>query len=267
MNIHFTDKEIFENLKRSSLLNIDIGSTMYGTTDNSSDIDRLYIYIPSVEDDLSFVSTHHQFQYKEEGVDHLFIDIYNFIRNSLNGDATINFEIINSESLKESDLSFLYDMRYSFHNYKIIRSYLGLCRRDVKFLHKGGTSERDLNKKLGHILRGYEFAKSIMNGNFSSKISGDLLTEIINIKSFDYKKRKVLTEKLINDISNLRLDINHKLDSKELGLSTYMKIEDQVKLDGYLKNLSDSELWKSKKMENLGLLDLIYDVNENDIKY
>ena len=267
MNIHFTDKKIFEDLKSSSLINIDIGSSMYGTTDNSSDVDRLYIYIPSTEDDLSFTSTHHQFQYKEDGIDHLFINIHDFIRNSLNGDSTINFEVINTEALKDSDLSFIYDMRFSFHNYKIIRSYLGLCRRDIKFLNKGGTSERDKNKKLGHVLRGYKFAKHILDGEFSPTIDGYLLEKIIAIKSFDYEQRFNLTSVLTEKISVFRDKLNRILDDKSGDLSFYMDIKDQAKLDTHLKELAETNIWKEKKKDSLGLLNLIYDVNENDIKY
>lgn len=267
MNIHFTDKKIFKDLKSSSLVNIDIGSSMYGTTDNSSDVDRLYIYIPSKEDDLSFTSTHHQFQYKEDGVDHLFINIHDFISNALNGDSTINFESINYEALKDSEVSFLYDMRFSFHNYKIVRSYLGLCRRDIKYLNKGGTSERDKNKKLGHILRGYKFAKAIIDGDFSPTIDGYLLEKITKIKSFNYEQRFRLTGVLQEKISIFRDRLNAMLDDNTLGLPSYMKEEDQDKLDTYLHELSKTDSWKEKKKDSLGLLSLIYDVNENDIQY
>jgi predicted nucleotidyltransferase len=266
MNIHFTDKELFERLKKSSLIAVTIGSTMYGTNDENSDVDILYVYVPSIECSKSFTHTHHQFQYKENDVDHIFVDIFSFIRNSLNGDSTINFEIINHESLSETYLSFLYDMRYSFYNYKILRSYLGMCRRDMKYLNKGDT-ERDKNKKLGHILRGYMFAKSVLNKSFSSIITGELLDEIKTIKSFNSKERHERALELTEAVSNLRNDVNEKLDHDKLGLATYMSIEDQTLLDSKMKDLIDSDVWKNKEVKSLGLLKYIYDVNENDLTY
>ena len=267
MNIHFTDETIFKNLLKATLVNIDIGSTMYGTSDNSSDIDRIHIYVPNIEDDLSFTSTHHQFQYKTNGIDYLFINIHDFLRNSLNGDSTINYEVIMSDSLKHTNLNFLYEIRNAFSNYKIVRSYLGLCKRDIKFLNKGGTTERDKNKKLGHILRGYRFAKLIMENKFSPYISGSLLEEIYDMKSFDYKQRTIRTGILTDKISLFRANCNKLLDSGELGLPIYMSISNQKLLDKNLKELTDSEEWKERKLESLGLLDLIYNVNENDINY
>lgn len=267
MNIHFTDKKIFDKLKNSSLINIEIGSTMYGTNDENSDTDILYVYIPSKEDDISFTSTHHQFQYKENNTDHIFIDIFNFIRNTLNGDSTINFEIINHTDLIYTPLSFLYDMRKDFHNYKILRAYLGFCRRDIKFLNKGGTTERDKNKKLGHILRGLEFTKSILNKDFSPIITKKLKDEIFKYRNFDFKQRTEQSNILEEEVSTLRSHINFLLDSNNLGLPTYMLIENQKKLNNHIKNLTNSDIWKEKKMDSLGLLDLIYNVNENDIEY
>lgn len=266
MNIHFTDKKLFERLKKASLTSITIGSTMYGTNNENSDIDILYVYVPSIECNKSFTHTHHQFQYKENDIDHIFVDLFSFIRNSLNGDSTINFEIINHELLAETSLSFLYHMRYSFYNYKILRSYLGICRRDIKYLNKGDT-ERDKNKKLAHILRGYIFAKNILNKKFSPVITGDLWKEIKKIKSFNSKERHERAVELTKLISKLRDDINNMLDQKKLGLSSYMSIEKQYKLDSEIEKLIKSDLWKEKESQSLGLLKYIYDINENDLSY
>ena len=236
---------------------------MYGTKDEYSDTDKLFIYIPSIEDDISFTTTHHQFQYKKNNIDYLFINIYDFIRNSLNGDSTINFEIICSEKLKGSYLEFLYDMRLAFHNYKTIRSYLGLCRRDIKYLNKSGTSERDKNKKLGHILRGYSFAKSILDRNFTPQIKGDLYDKITEIKTYNFEKRLELTNILRDKISNLRDDVNMMLDNNNLNLPSYMTEENQQILDKHLKKLYKSDIWSNKKKEKLGLLNLVYNTNES----
>ena len=82
MNIHIEDKELFEELKRISLFNIKIGSIMYGLGNKESDVDILYVYVPSEDEINSISSSFHQYQFKEDGVDYMFCDIFTFIKNS-----------------------------------------------------------------------------------------------------------------------------------------------------------------------------------------
>src|ERR1700749_424554 len=99
MNIHFKDKELFENLKHATLAKVRIGSHLYGTNDSESDEDFLHIYATSEKELQSFIWTNHQLQYKTDGNDHNFISLHAFIRNCVNGDSTINFEVIHSTEL------------------------------------------------------------------------------------------------------------------------------------------------------------------------
>ena len=84
-----------ESLKKATLVEIEVGSKMYGLSHDDSDKDLLCIYATSETEKNSFCLTHHQIQYKDEinRIDYIFVNIHNFLRNSLNGDSTINFEV------------------------------------------------------------------------------------------------------------------------------------------------------------------------------
>ena len=81
MNIHFKNKELFEKLKSATIAKVIVGSHMYGTNTESSDIDYLYIYATSENELNSFIKVHHQLQYKEDGIDHNFVSLHNFLNN------------------------------------------------------------------------------------------------------------------------------------------------------------------------------------------
>ena len=272
MNIHFKDKTVFEELKRITLFSIKMGSYMYGTNDEHSDTDILHIYMPSEDEINSMASSHHQYQYKDvdTDTDHIFTDIFTFLKNSLSGDATINFEVINHESMKDSKLGFIYDMRYAFHNYKIMRSYLGLARRDLKHITKGKT-DRDKNKKLNHVERGFSFCLDIMGGIFDTKIDkdSDLYKKLLTNKEIvDSRLRHEKGNELKNQISSTRDCLNKWLDDGNLRFPQYMKAEDMKKLDLDLKfkmRQWRKELGTSNYFEKLE--DVIYDSIANGIKY
>lgn len=258
MNIHIKDKSLFEQLKENSIFNIEIGSGMYGTSDENSDKDLLFIYKPFLLERNSFSITHHQFQYKEDNTDYLFINIYTFIRNALNGDSTINFEIINSPLLKNTIFSYLYENRYDFYNYKIVRSYLGLARRDSQFVFKT-NDDREQNKTISHIIRGFYFADRITKGDMNPIIEGELLQIINKVKTLTLNKdKKQILQEYMGYVSELREELN----LNKFKLQNYMSIENQYKLDSFISSL---DLINNNHGEKL--MKLIYDVNENGIIY
>lgn len=266
MNIHFTDQKVFELLKQASIFSIEIGSKMYGTFDEESDTDILYIYLPCIEELTSFVSTHHQFQYKENGIDHLFINIFQFFRNALNGDSTINFEVIHHPSLENSALDWIYRNRNIFINYRIVKSYLGLARRDLKQVAKEGTL-RDKNKRIAHILRGYHFCQSLLINDFTPIITGKLLNEINAIKQItDARMRHEIGKQLGEQISELRKFVNEQLDSQQLQFPFYMTSHNQNLLDMFIQELIKQKGVQSNAYYAL-LKPKIYDVNEHGLEY
>lgn len=266
MNIHIFNKEAFELLEEASIFSIDIGSTMYGTTNKESDKDLLHVYIPCIEELTSFVETHHQFQYKENGVDYLFVNIFQFFRNALNGDSTINFEVINHFSLENTAFDWVYKNRFIFANYRILKSYLGIARRDLKHLSKERTI-RDKNKKLAHVVRSYYFVEDILNQKFKPIIQKERLVEIIEIHQLkDSRKRHELMKNWSEKIEELRNLVNEKMDNHSLNLPYYMLPQHQQLLDEFIQSLIKQKKITSSVYFEL-LKEQLYNVNENGIIY
>jgi len=257
MNIHIEDRELFKELKKISILNIEIGSRMYGTNNEKSDTDILYIYIPSYDELNSISASHHQYQFKENGVDHIFTDIYTFIKNSLNGDSTINFEVINSKKLIGSDLEWLYNTRHLFRNYKILRAYLGRARKDLKQIRSKSNVE-DMTKKLSHGIRSYQFACNVLEDVFSSEWDDSYYYDVLARTRNMTIKRKIynLSSEYEMKISVLRERVNLFLDSGQLGMENYMNATQMVYLDNLLggfvtekrKELGNSDYYKKLRV-------------------
>ena len=269
MNIHITDKSVFECLKSASLASCRFGSHLYKTNDEFSDVDIHYVYSTSVNELNSYLKSHHHLQFKEESVDHIFVNLHTLLNNVIKADSTVLFEIIQSDALKGTDLNFLFQMKDAFINYAIIRSYCGFARRDCQHYHK--TKEhREQIKSLGHIWRGYYFAKSLIEGNFSL-INEDFLKRFQELKSIgenEYKLKKLWLEEGSKCVTNLREEVNRQFNNNTLGLPKYMTIDNQKLLDSHINNLmrSNSFLEKQSKLENFDLT-LFYDAFENEINY
>jgi predicted nucleotidyltransferase len=264
MNIHFKDDILFKQLNDATLVRLVIGSHTYGLNDESSDVDYLSVYVPTRNEKNSFSFTNHQLQFKDSGTDYNFVNLFNFIRNAINGDSTINFEFINNDALKGTCLEFLYNMRTAFNNYNIIRSYLGLSRRDLKQISIAPT-ERDKNKKLSHAARGYYFAKMIYDNKFSNKLNDIEHQKLLAIKNItDYRVRHKLTDMYSELINNFRKKINIELEN---GMFTkFMKVEDQILLDMHITTLINTNSFKAKEFEYMDL-NIIYEANEKGVSY
>jgi len=263
MNIHIKDVDFFEKLKESAILKIEIGSVNYNLNTNKSDKDYLYIYQTSDEESNSFVKVHHQFQYKEDNIDHNFVSLHTFIGNLINGDSTINYEVIHNKVLINTDLEFLYQLRDSFRNYSIIRSYLGMARRDLKMI--GNELEDSKNKKLIHAIRGYFFAKSIMENNFSL-INYDLINIANDIRTRSFKQNYLITQEYNKKISELRDELNLNIQNKLLVLPKLIDPQNAKLLDSKIFNLMSSNNWLNKKIKNFDL-SYYYDTFENWVSY
>lgn len=269
MNIHIKDEKVYEALKNASLASCEFGSTLYRTNDSLSDKDLHYIYATSNPELNSFLKSHHHLQYKEEGIDSIFVNLHTFLHNLIKGDSTVLFEIVHSDSFKGTQLEFLHNMKDSFINYAIVRSYLGFARRDIQHYHKKETHREQL-KALCHIWRGYFFADSLMNGDFiliNEKFL-QMATEIKAISILDNASKKSFLQAGQTSVTNLREELNRKFNNNLLGMPKYMSVENQLLLDTNIKALTDTNEWKSKQ-NYLNNFDMnpFYNAFENEITY
>jgi predicted nucleotidyltransferase len=265
MNIHFTDIELFKQLKSATMAKVVVGSTMYGTNTKDSDIDYLYIYATSENELLSTIKTNHQLQFIDEnGNDHNFVSLHSFIQNILNGDSTINFEVIQSNELFTTHLDWLANHKKSFITYTVIKSYLGLCKRDLKHYYKADTDYLK-KKRLGHIIRGYVYANAMIYNNwdftlvnleFKNKFDNLDITNNNTLKDFD------------SGISFLRDELNEKLNTKTLGLAQFMHLEDSTEFTNDLLSFCKSVYFKQKQTHLKDFnLDLYLNAYENWVDY
>lgn len=231
----------------------------------------MYIYATSQNELNSFVWTNHQLQYKEDGVDHNFVSLHSFIRNIINGDSTINFEIVHSDELKGTCLEFLHTVRNSFNTYTMIRSYLGFARRDLKHIGKCNTTAEKL-KKLEHIVRCSLFASHLINVNeFKNKtidfkyICNILKTIIKDYNEIDLNARINFWSKSI-DADRIILTAKH--DNKTLGLAKLMNVEEGRLLNAMLLTIVGTDLFKEKQniLNNFDM-SLFINAFENWVEY
>lgn len=177
-------------------------------SDGGRDLDRVFI-LPNFPWWLNApVNTHHWLHFKGKddhgmSVDYLFTTLSDFYRAVVNGDSHIPIEVLfkNRGDLGGTCLEFLTG-QYSeyFGTYKVLRSYLGLARKDIKqareFLIKGNNTK--VNKKIRMIIEGlYRVAKAI-------KVD------------FDYPKtmdRTHLLNYLQTEHDKMRLEINLRKES------------------------------------------------------
>lgn len=264
MNIHFKDKELLLKLEQATLFKGIIGSHLYGTNYPDSDFDYLNIYIPSINEENTFKQSHHQLQYKGINEDLNFCSLDVFLTNLLNGDSVVNFEIVNSVQLLNTPLEYLYVNRYDFYNYKVLRSYLGIARRDLKEIGKQNTLKYKASK-LAHAYRGYSFARKVMGKEEIFPI--DALEKFFIMFYKEIEDEKIISDfrsSLDEKISNLRRIINEKLDEKTLFLPNFMELEKQLELDKWLLKLKQSDFYKNKMNWEMDLTEF-HKLNEDVI--
>lgn len=264
MNIHFTDKLLFNKLKDATLVRATVGSHLYGSNTSESDIDYLYIYATSENELNSMVQSHHQLQYNEDGIDHVFVSLHSFIKNCLSGDSTINFEVIQSDILQDTCLEFIHEYKELFKTQTIIKSYLGLAKRDIKYFHKADT-EYLKRKRLGHIVRGYLYANSIMYHRFDFNSLNKEYIQILNTlditTNHDLRKYDQL-------ISICRDELNRRVENKTINLSWRINVEDGIEFNESFLEFVNSELFKhcQKYLEDFNMSEYI-NTYENWVNY
>lgn len=275
MNIHFTDTNLFENLQSAALCRLEIGSKMYGIQHAESDIDYLYILPRTKEEIDSFLSSHHQLQYKDmqASIDHNFTNLYAFINNCISGDNTINFECLHSKDLRESPLKFLYNLRLYFYNYNIIKAYLGFCDRDIRHYGRHKTM-KDKASAIIHIKRGFTFAKNIF-GNKFQLIDNEIITFAKEVRQAyktqnyeQYEKELPMIQQSIKDFR--QNEINKAMESKLL--PKILLPEYQKELDEQLQYFVNQSFYQEQQTKISAtnaqkILALFYDAHENWVSY
>lgn len=256
MNIHFTDEKLFNDLMQSSIFQIEIGSGMYNLKTETSDTDILVIYLDGVVNSNSIIRTHHQLQYikdNEDGstIDYIFTSLTQFLNNILSGDSTINYEVLKSETFKNfsNEFKFLSELEV-FDNINVIKSYLGMAKRDLKSIKCEFST-----KKLYHISRGILFAEAVLN----SKNIFDALKE-------NYSKLKEIRE-TDSSYLGINLTIQHLLEIKMDKLRAQIQnkefkltADDVLIIDSIISNIVNQKMYKVKRSidyKNL-IVDAVY---------
>lgn len=268
MNIHFKDINLYEELTKRTIATFKVGSHMYGLDTEKSDNDFLTIYGDVSK---SFMWEHHQLQYKQNNIDYNFTTLQNFIRNILTGDSTINFECLYSRHLAATSLSFLDEYKEKFICYNIILSYLGMTKRDFKFLKRDSGDFRKFNdevyKKASHFLRGFFFSKMLLNNEFSLKLNNEDRQLLLDLKLGNIVFDKAFIDYLydINDnqLVSLRQSLNTKLEKKQI--NRFLDVETMKKVDDNVKEINYQLANNFKEDINYGFL--FYEALENGISY
>lgn len=262
MNIHIHKDQYNFIINNTISYKFTIGSKLYKLDDKNSDTDYLIIYHPFYNQIIDPFLNQHQFQYKDvdNNIDYNLVDIITFIKNLTSGDSTINYELINGDEIKNTDLKFLFDYKKEFSTYNIAKAYLGFAKRDIRDFYKKKSLKDKLSTVL-HVYRSFNIANSIIN-NYSSDIN--LIYSMLksfkeNIKTYDeLGLRKLLKniKPLIDESRNILTDLHNKRN-----ITKYLKPEIQTIITNNIKDIlkiSDKDL----------PLDRIHYYNENlEFKY
>lgn len=257
MNIHFTDKQLFNELKNATITKVVVGSHLYGTNNENSDTDVLHIYATSQQELNTVFTTNHQLQYKENNTDYLFVSLHSFIKNILNGDSTINFEVIQSEQLQNTSLQWLNDFKNDFITYTILKSYIGLVKRDLKHFYKSKT-DYEKNKQFEHIIRGLLYVNSILYSKWCFKSVNDTLKHKI-------KQDKESLEYYKTQCDELRIILNDKLNNGTLQYAQKFDVNRGIQFNKQLNEFCKCEYFKNKQA-NFDI-DMFINSYENWVNY
>lgn len=189
MNLHISDEHlsiILDSEHKAFMF----GSRVYGTNVAGSDVDYMLVLPTPQQRTFSLSRTIHNLQGKLDGVDYVINDTMMFFHNMINGDSTINFEIL--VNMSESDFDGITRYKKDFITYNLIKCYLGMVKRDLK-----SNSE----KKFKHAVRGLQVVESLLAGN----------------PSIDFDHDKVMTHNEAKELCALyRNNANLKLEMGQL---------------------------------------------------
>jgi predicted nucleotidyltransferase len=276
MNIHFDNTDLFDCLRANSIFEIEVGSVLYGLNDENSDKDILYIYPETIYENLLPYKNIHQLQFNgKDGNDYLFVSLKTFIGNILSGDSTINFDVIHSDKLEKSCLSFLYENREEFYTYVMAKSFIGMAKRDVKFFHKR-DNQRLINKGFLHIMRGISMCDMIMshwggNSRNLTDIHSDLqyLKNEINDNHYPLKSNRKFIESLNDMVKEKYSELNIYYDTNKTKIPHHSTV---LFMDKIIKIIEDIDMQYEKQKNNLNsiskmITEMYNNAYENGVNY
>lgn len=257
MNIHFADEKLFNDLMQSAIFQTEIGSGMYNLKTETSDTDILVIYLDGIINTNSIIRTHHQLQYIKNNsdgtsTDYIFTSLTQFLNNILSGDSTINYEVLKSDIFKNhsKEFKFLSELDV-FNNVNVVKSYLGMAKRDLKIL-KGNFS----TKKLYHIYRGILFAEAVLN---SKNIFDALKENYSKLKEIREKDISFYAESHLIGLNIITMKMNN-LREKIQNLEFKLTADDVLIIDSIISNIVNQKMYKIKfsiNYKNL-IVDAVY---------
>jgi predicted nucleotidyltransferase len=229
MNIKIS-KEEHEYLNEHLIESFVIGSHLYGTQNENSDMDVLCIYdnehLMSISPEIcNYLPNYHQFQYDdtENNKQYIWTSKEQFFKNLFSGDSTINADVI---MFYES----LHNRLQICRTYKVIKAFIGFANRDLKDIKK--------KNKLFHAHRSLYCASMLLRNELPT------LEDIKHIAEQPY------------DVAFLR-EWNKNL--RELCNELYEK--------GHLEMYCIPAMPKSLTPQNKLLNSLVYANNTKEFKY
>lgn len=190
MNIHIDSKHL-HYLVEQSIFHCSIGSQLYGTANEQSDTDLLYIYPESINEVNNPFFNHHQFQIKQDGIDYIFSSIRQFVRNLIQGDSSINIDVLMLTDIC-SVIPAFQTLKYEISIcYPVLKCLLGMAKRDLK--------SASSTKKLGHVARGLASYEWLREKKYYNKEDIQELHQQTHLLENLQGKEKVLRKELNTD--------------------------------------------------------------------
>lgn len=158
MNI-LIDDDLNTHLFSKVKYTLPFGSKIKGNANSESD-DDLILIIPEYKSLIaSPFFTRHCLQFKTENRDLIYSTESQFINNLVNGETVINHQILTLGYLKNTPLEFL--EKIDMNQFKLIRAYLGLMKRDLKDASSNIKNDKIFNKKIKFYNEGVQYLNSI----------------------------------------------------------------------------------------------------------
>jgi hypothetical protein len=215
MNIKITKKQ-YDSIKEFVIYKFIFGSHLHGTNNEESDRDVICI-IDNIFDEFTpktlgkYLPNQNTFQYDdlENNVQNIYMTETQFFNGLFSGDANIVADIVLLSPSFKIEYEYTNEqLLFMCRTYKIIKSYLGMVKRDLKYFDKNP-------KKQKHCIRGLYMTECLIN---------NILPNVIDIKKSKIISRIEITERW----SELRDKSNKMFEKDELTLYPIFKESNEI---------------------------------------